>query len=306
MEEIQKEINNIWNIPSDHLPIGTKLKINEKTNISIITWNCLNKAWFNYIKKNSQLLAKTKPMSDINQLGAIGGDMNDYLTKYIFSNYTIKFSKRERMIVDRIIKFLNQNIDIICLQEVSKEIANVLRFVLNNYEKYNFIETKDGTKDNLITIYREDLLYHKNTSVIKYSDKKDSNSILIMEFSLDNEYNLFIANTHPDIIESNILFESLPKTKSDDIFICAGDLNKNPNNLTTLNKNDYISTSSSITHINTETDLSNKFVQFDYILLKKIDSEKIKISYTPITSDLLFCENESKLLEKLHNNHKKK
>lgn len=145
-ELARKELHEKWQFPSDHLPVGTILKIqvgDEVKEVTIISWNVLNKETIHWIEKDSQ---------------GLKGSMIDVLNRNPSQLYpeNPNLTQREDLVIAYLQKVMADHPNLIlALQECHPSFTKALVQSLPPHMK-PVVPTIDA-KDQNIILYNETL-----------------------------------------------------------------------------------------------------------------------------------------------------
>jgi hypothetical protein len=141
------ELDQDWNFPSDHLPIGASIG-----DINIAFWNILNKKYLSQIENNSQGLKDSSIMKD-----------------NFSPNSKTTLTVREEKICSQIFEMISHSThphSLIALQETSKEILNYLTRFLP--ERWVIITPPDQLWSQDIFLYDSKIFDYVDHSDIRY------------------------------------------------------------------------------------------------------------------------------------------
>ena len=108
---VAERLGELWKFPSDHPPVGADLKL-AKHSIKAVSWNVLNKNYYEYIVADTQ--------------GLKGSEITTYH----------EAGTREGKIVEKIQEMLQKNFQILCLQECWPELLEQLKGALREHRGF--------------------------------------------------------------------------------------------------------------------------------------------------------------------------
>lgn len=204
------ELQENWNFPSDHLPIGIFLE-DANHQFQVISWNVLNSAYMKWIYENSQGLARSE------------------LTKNDFVIKDNGLTLREQLVINSLLKMLALPSPLICLQECSELFIQELVSQLPPHIKI-IRSSEAAVKNQNIALYDANLFKFVEKTLHSNVFSLEPNRPL-MEFILEKQGIRFrIFNAHLRCDPSNPQCFDLAafvykQKQKEEIAIVLGDLN---------------------------------------------------------------------------------
>ena len=206
------ELQEKWQFPSDHLPIGMTVD-----GIHLASWNVLNSAYMNWVFENSQGLSRS------------------LITKEHIYLEGSKLTVRDLHVIEGIKSMLSHPThprSVLSLQECSEAFLAELQKQLP--ERYEIILSSDlPMKDQNIVIYDKQLLnYHaEKSSISKIFSEDEKKSVMNLYFSrVDTGQALRIINGHLPGAPGNPAPDEFARfvssfASSNELIIAMGDMN---------------------------------------------------------------------------------
>lgn len=176
-----ENLGSKWTYPSDHLPVGVTLK--GKEYISVVSWNVLNSMWIGHIDNEN--------------------DPQGLRESSIVTLHSVKcgdYTEREMRVAEKIIEFLTKSADILCLQECSRKMLELITERVNTvfFERFRIVSSNPKFNDVGVIIYDACKFYKPKLRVSHgvYTDDKD-HYIMDAIFSIRSDKKLLrVVNTH--------------------------------------------------------------------------------------------------------------